>query len=91
MEDFQESLVGEDWMDFYDSRDPNPLWETMERIIRSTIDRVCPLKSYSVSEIREPWITNEAIETIRDKDRMMKKAKRWGSKKELGRGEEIEK
>ena len=45
--------------------------------------RYCwPLKSYKVNEIREPWIINEAIEAIRDKDRMMKKAKKSGSSRD---------
>ena len=81
-EDFQESLVGEEWREFYGSRDPEFLWETMEGLIRNNIDKVCPLKSYKVNEIREPWITNEAIEAIRDKDRMMKKAKKSGSSRD---------
>ena len=39
-EDFQESLVGEDWREFYGSRDPEFLWETMEGLICSNIDTV---------------------------------------------------
>ena len=53
-EDFQELLAGEDWTYFYSTREPNLLWETMERIIRSHIDRICPLKLFKVNEVREP-------------------------------------
>ena len=77
-EDFQESLVEVDWARFYNTQDPNVLWKLMEKNILENIDKTCPLKSYKVNEFREPWITNEAIEAIKDKDRLMKRAKRTG-------------
>ena len=77
-EDFQKSLLAVDWADYYGIQDPNLLWSLMERVIRSSIDEICPLKSYKVSETREPWVTNEAMEAIKAKDRMLKKAKRTG-------------
>ena len=39
---------------------------------------MCPLKRLRVNARREPWVTNEAIEAIRDKDRLLKKARRTG-------------
>ena len=50
----------------------------MEGIILSEIDKTCPVKQFKVPNIREPWVTNEAIEAIRDKDRAMKRAKVTG-------------
>ena len=46
--------------------------------ILSIIDDSCPVKTFKVREIQEPWLTNEAIEAIRDKDRALKRAKRTG-------------
>ena len=63
------------WDPFYNSRDPNFLWLAMENIITTRIDKTCPVKSFRVNERREPWMTNEALEEIKDKDRLLFRAK----------------
>ena len=75
---FQNNLVDLDWGRFFETEDVETLWDIMESNILSEIDRMCPLKDFKVTKLREPWITNEAIEAIRDKDRLMRKAKRSG-------------
>ena len=37
---------------------------------------MCPIKKFKVPEAKEPWITNEAIEAIRDKDNLLKRARK---------------
>ena len=81
-EDFQNRLVALDWGDFFEAQDVDLLWEMMERKIEEEIDRVCPKKECRVSKLREPWITNEAIEAIKDKDRLLRKAKRTGKEED---------
>ena len=54
----------------------------MESKILSIIDVMCPIKTFKVKEIREPWLMNEAIEAIKDKDRAMRKAKRTGGEED---------
>ena len=75
-EDFQEALLSANWEIFYRSQDPDFLWGLLREAITSNIDKMCPLKSYSVNEFREPWITNEAIEATKDKKRLLLRAKR---------------
>ena len=75
-EDFQESLSSANWREFYRTTDPNKQWEIMEDVILDNIEVMCPLKSFNVRGYREPWITNEAIEAIKDKDRLLAKARR---------------
>ena len=77
-EEFQQSLREENWGNFFTSRDPDELWERMRSKITEQADRFCPMRKFKVKEVREPWITNEAIEAIRDKDRVMSRAKRTG-------------
>ena len=36
---------------------------------------MCPIESFRVSEAKEPWITNEALEAIRDKDSLLRIAR----------------
>ena len=43
--------------------------------IMSTIDRMCPLTNYKVAKSKEPWVTNEILEMIKDKDRLLRRAK----------------
>ena len=38
-----------------------------------------PVKLFKTKVIRDPWITHEIIELIKDKDRALKKAKRSGN------------
>ena len=77
-EDFQNNLSEADWEVFYNEEDPNRLWEIMEKEIIKQADIFCPIKAYRVSALREPWITNEAIEGIKDIDRLLRRAKKSG-------------
>ena len=77
-EDFQHNLSRLNWAPFYEMGDPNELWDFMERKILFQANKFCPITKLRVNEQREPWITNEGIEAIRDKDRVLMKAKRSG-------------
>ena len=44
---------------------------------------MCPIKSFTVSKSRDPWITNKFLEEIRDKDLAMKKARKNGKLEHL--------
>ena len=70
--------MGEDWADFYETDNSNMQWEILQNKILGIIDIMCPIRSFRVNEVREEWITNEALEAIRDKDRALRKAKRTG-------------
>ena len=73
---FQRNLVNANWEDFNNSQTTTGKWEIMEKIIRETIDPICPLKSFKIKQEKEPWITNELIEIIKDKDLALKRAKK---------------
>ena len=75
-EDFQDNLSNANWDDFYTLANPNILWPYFKKVILDTISPMCPLKKFKVFEAKEPWITNEALEAIRDKDRLQKKARK---------------
>ena len=40
------------------------------------MDKVCPMKEFKVAEFKEVWMTNEAVEAIKDKERALNKTKR---------------
>ena len=76
--DLQESLVMVNWDQFYATGNPQHGWDIIVNKIKSYLDRVCLQKQFSVREFREPWVTNELIEEIKDKDRALQVAKRSG-------------
>ena len=79
---FQESVKNANWEEFYNNNNPNLLWEFMYNIILSKIEGMCPLQEFRVDEFKEVWMTNEAIEAIRDKDRALSKARRTGKEED---------
>ena len=74
-ETFQENLLNENWDNFFNQSDPEILWDIIRKAILQNIEPICPLKTFRVPNAREPWITNEALEAIRDKDKLLKKAR----------------
>ena len=72
---FQNNLLAKDWNLFYTTEDVNLAWDIMLTNIMSTIDNMCPLKKYKVAKAKEPWVTNEILEMIKDKDRLLRRAK----------------
>ena len=77
-ESFQANLLEKNWGDFYSRVDPNQAWEIMKTIIEEEIETMCPFRTFSVRKFDDPWITNEVIEMIRDRDELFKTAKRLG-------------
>ena len=86
---FQESLSNLDWQEYYNNVDPNWLWEFMYRSILDKINVMCPMKSFRVSEFKEPWMTNEAIEAIKDKDLALNRARRTRKEEDWARAKEM--
>ena len=86
---FQNRLENRNWREFFATEDVEDLWGMMESYILTEIDKMCPIKKCRVSKLREPWITNEAIEAIRDKDRLLKRAKRTGTEEDWERARRV--
>ena len=64
------------WHEFEESRNPIRMWEIMKTNIEGIIDTMCPLKTFRINQIKQPWITPPLIELIKDKDKVLKKAKK---------------
>ena len=82
-------MTNKNWDEFYVNNDPNWLWDFMYKLILEGIERRCPMKTFKVAEFKEVWMTNEAIEAIKDKDRALCRARRtrreedWNEAKRL--------
>ena len=71
-----QDYLGEiNWEEFWLMENPNDCWEFIYRKITLELDRMCPLKKRKVRQSNEPWLTNEILEAIYDKDQAWKLAK----------------
>ena len=73
---FSEALNRLDWTDFYNQENPNNIWRLFYENISKIIEQLCPLKKFKIKKYKEPWVTNELLELIKDKDIALKRAKR---------------
>ena len=64
-----------EWNGFMESDDPNVLWDMMLSNITDSLDILCPKKTFRIRKYKEPWISQELLEIINEKDVCMKKAK----------------
>ena len=58
----------------------------MYKIILKNIDKMCPMKEFKAGEFKEVWMTNEAVEAIKDKERALNKTKRTTKRGGLATG-----
>ena len=69
---FANDLARQEWDRFDNTMDPNILWEIFCKNIVNILDVTCPMKSFSIKQYKEPWITNELLELIKDKDHALR-------------------
>ena len=86
---FQEKLTSMNWEDYYRLDNPDLLWDNMERKISQILDGMCPYKTYSVKETKEPWVTPEVLEQIKRKDEIWRAAKRSKDSRKNGISQKV--
>ena len=72
---FQQLIRDADWNAFDNSITATAKWNCLLQTIRENIDRMCPLKTFKIKQDKEPWLSNQLIELIKDKDYALKRAK----------------
>ena len=77
-EDLQNVLLAHDWAAYYQSNNPEQCWDIIENLVRQHLNVTCPEKLFKVRVARDPWVNNEIIEQIKDKDRALRIARRSG-------------
>ena len=75
-EEFCDLLIDRDWTDFFRIQDPDRAWSYLEKIIADVLDYMCPIKDIKIKQTKEPWMSNDIIELICDKNNLLKKAKK---------------
>ena len=61
---------------YYNTLDPDVAWSIIKNIILTNIDLICPKRTFHIRLLKDPWITNEILEGVKDKDVVLARAKR---------------
>ena len=69
-------LLDHNWEQLYLLDDVDLAWDFYIEYIKVIIDDMCPLRNFKIKNMKDPWITNEILENIHDKDVLLKIAKR---------------
>ena len=77
-QEFCNALIDFDWEILYNIENVNDAWDFFVEKIYEVINIMCPLKEFNIKNKKDPWITNEILESIRDKDILLKRAKLSG-------------
>ena len=72
---FQNLIKSENWEFFYALTNPNDLWDFILATIKTHLDIMCPLKYIRFRTNSPPWITQDVIEMINDRNVCYRKAK----------------
>ena len=80
---FQERLTQADWTFLQNDLTVQEQWDKWLNNIHDILNVMCPSKTFKISQIKQPWITPRLIELIKDKDKVLKNAKKHKDKPEL--------
>ena len=76
IENFKRLLSDHDWNELNNMNSPDLKWAYFHSVINGILDNLCPIKKFKISKVKQPWITPHLLELIKDKDYMLKKAKK---------------
>ena len=70
---FQTLVETEDWTHFYTLANPIELWDFLLSVVQKHIDIMCPIKFIKIRTNSPPWITQDVIESINDRNHLYSK------------------
>ena len=73
----QTLILNENWDLFYELENPIELWNFIIKTIELHIDVMCPIKFMKFRTNSPPWITQEIIESMNDRNDLYKQAKTY--------------
>lgn len=74
-EAFMHTICQSDWDQFDNTLDPNVAWRLMYTHFVKAADEHCPVKSFKIVQERPPYITQETVALINDREYNYRKAK----------------
>ena len=73
---FKNKLSEYNWDNLQDINNVDRKWAYLHKTISDILDEMCPIKKFKINKIKQPWITPQLLELIKDKDFKLAKAKR---------------
>ena len=73
---FNQRLADQDWDIIQNFQDIDMKWEHFHQAIINILDQMCPIKKFKINKIKQPWLTPQLLELIKDKDFKLRKAKK---------------
>ena len=73
---FKQYLAALNWDYMLEWTNPTIMWESLIYKINSYLDEHCPYKTFNIKKKKEPWLNDELLELIIEKDRRYRKAKK---------------
>ena len=75
IETLQNKLDQIDWTSYEESNDPNMMWNIYLQNITQHIDDLYPIRNFHINQKKEPWVNDEIMHMIIEKDRLLLQAK----------------
>ena len=73
---FRARLNDHNWEHLHDIVSPERKWAYFHQIVENILNQMCPIKEFRINKLKEPWITPQLLELIKDKYFKLKKAKK---------------
>ena len=64
-----------DWTHFLMENEPNNMWNIYLENISKQVDKLHPVRNFRINQMKEPWINDEIMHMIIEKDRLLSQAK----------------
>ena len=68
-ETFQLNFLNVDWSSVVCSENVTQAWQNFKAILMSAIDNIAPVREVRINQRTEPWINNEILQSIKDRDK----------------------
>lgn len=73
---FQQDLLNYDWSTYFRTQVVDDLWAELKDVITRVADLHCPVRVHSNRKKLMPWVNDELLEMIHERDSLYKQAKR---------------
>ena len=72
--EFLKDLAKIPWLDLDNYSNPNDMWEEWKTLFFRCVDNHAPVKTRQATRKKSPWLSNEIVQNIRQRDYLKKKA-----------------
>ena len=75
---FKYDVLTHDWDAIYTTPNPNEAWNLFKSDFLEILDKHAPYKYFNSRKDRQPWVTNEYLESVNERDNLRRQADRTG-------------